>query len=107
MQESYYIFTNEGEVIAIFQSEDFARDYLYHLGLDEGCCKIGMLPDNTFNFEEHDSKYHTMENSSLNTLSHRECSRYRPITESVGYCFLTDEQVNGFKKCCTMVEEKK
>ena len=107
MQESYYIFTDEGEVIAIFQSEDFARDYLYHLGLDESSCRIGMLPDNVFNFEEHDAKYYTMEDSSLDTISHRECIRYRPITDVVGYCFFIDDKVNGFKKGCTMAEKKK
>lgn len=107
MQESYYIFTDEGEVIAIFQSEDFARDYLDHLGLDESYCSIGILSDNVFNFQEHDAKYHTLDSSLLNGLMHMDCKRYRPISESIGYCFFVDEKINGYRKCCTMIEERK
>ena len=29
-EKVYYIFDYDGDVIAIFKNEDFARDYLYH-----------------------------------------------------------------------------
>lgn len=103
----YYIFDDEGNVIAIFNDESFARDYLYHIGADEEFCRIGVLSENVFDFQQHDAKYHTLEDSSLKMKLHRECRRFRPMTENVGYCFLMDEQVDAYDKACTMMEKKK
>lgn len=105
----YYIFDDEKNVIAIFIDEAFARDYLYHIGADEDNCKIGILSSNVFDFQQHDAKYHTLQDSSLQRKTHHDCRRFRAIDADglIGYCFLTDEKVNGYKPCCTMVEEKK
>ena len=106
MQTSYYIFDDEGAVIAIFKDEEFARDYLYHLGITEDYCKIGILNDNVFIFEEHDAKYH-MQQSSLNTYMHQDCKRFKRISEEIGYCFLTDENVVPYGDACNAIEVKK
>ena len=107
MQKVYYIFDYDGDVIAIFKNEDFARDYLYHLGIDEEYCKIGMLSDSVFFFEEHDAKYHTFEDSSLKIKTHKDCRRFKKFNDEEGYCFLTDERVNAYDKSCSMIEVKK
>ena len=108
MQRSYYIFDNEGKVIAIFTSEAFARDYLYHLGLDEDYCRIGILSENVFDFSQHDSKYHTFKDSSLRVKTHNECRRFRELnSDGVGYCFMVNEQVNGYEQGCSMIQVKK
>ena len=105
----YYIFDEDENVIAIFTDEAFARDYLYHIGANEEKCKIGMISSRVFNFDEHDAKYHTLQDSSLKRKIHRDCKRFKEIDSNgvIGYCFLTDEKVNGYKTCCTMIEEKK
>lgn len=109
MQTSYYIFDDEGEVIAIFKNEEFARDYLYHLGVDEEYCRIGMLGESVFNFEEHDSIHYTLQDSSLKVKTHKDCKRFRqPFTDTdEGYCFLTDEQVHAHDRGCSMIEVRK
>ena len=105
----YYIFDEDENVIAIFTDEAFARDYLYHIGANEGNCKIGVLSENTFDFQQHDAKYHTLQDSSLQRKVHKDCKRFKALNtdEVVGYCFLTDEKVNAYQSCCTMIEEKK
>lgn len=109
MQTSYYIFDDEGEVIAIFKDEAFARDYLYHLDVNEEYCRIGMLSENVFIFEEHDAKFYTLQDSSLSIKTHKDCSRFKiaHIDDEEGYCFLTDEKVNAHEQCCTMIDVKK
>ena len=110
MQEVYYIFDGDGEVIAIFKDEEFARDYLYHLGVDEEFCRIGILGESVFRFEEHDAKYYKIgEDSSLRIKTHNECKRFRVAYEDdmEGYCFLTDENVMAYDKCCSMIDVKK
>lgn len=66
MKLSYYILNENDEVTAIFQNEEYARDYLDYMGLSENYCKKGVVNESIFRFEEHDAKYHTMEDSSLN-----------------------------------------
>lgn len=109
MQTSYYIFDDEGEVIAIFKDESFARDYLYHLGVDEEYCRIGVLGENVFQFDEHDAKYHTLTDSSLKIKTHKDCKRFRQRfnDDEEGYCFLTDEQVSAHDRSCSMIQVKK
>ena len=103
----YYIFDDEGNVIAIFSDEAFARDYLYHLGIDEDYCKIGMLGESVFDFDQHDAKYYTLQDSSLKVKVHKDCKRFKKIDDETGYCFLTDEQVNACDNSCTMIDVKK
>lgn len=103
----FYIFDDEENVIAIFTEEGFARDYLYHIGVAEDNCKIGVLSKNIFDFQQHDAKYHTLQESSLVRKIHQDCKRFRRIDDLVGYCFLMDEKVNPYEQCCTMIEEKK
>lgn len=108
MQTSYYIFDDEGEVVAIFKDEAFARDYLYHLGVDEEYCKIGMLSENVFQFSEHDAKYHMLTDSSLKIKTHQDCRRFKQLFDGEeGYCFLTDEAVNAHDRSCSMIQVKK
>ena len=103
----YYILDDEGQTIAIFKDEDFARDYLYHLGLDEEYCRLGVLSNNIFMFEQHDAKYHTLEDSSLKVKSHYECSRFKRINDDIGYCFFRDEPVYTHNKACSAIKLKK
>ena len=103
----YYILDDEGETIAIFKDEEFARDYLYHLGLDEEYCKIGVLGKNTFMFDQHDAKYHTLQDSSLKVKSHYECDRFRRINDDIGYCFFRDDTVNAYNRACSAIQVKK
>lgn len=108
MQQVFYIFDDEGEVIAIFKDEEFARDYLYHLGVDEEYCRVGMLADSVFSFAEHDAKYYTFKDSSLKMKTHKDCTRFKVANpdDEEGFCFLTDEEVNAYDECCTMVDVK-
>ena len=106
MQKSYYIFNEDGDIIAIFKEEEFAKDYLDHMGLKEHNCGIGMLPDNTYIFEEHNAKYY-MESPILKQSIHKHCCRFRQIDEYTGYCFLMNETVSAYDPNCTMMEEKK
>ena len=111
MQLSYFIINDINEVIAIFTDEVLAREYLEYMMMDDSNCKIGMLPDSTFWFEEHDAKYYTLENSSLDTKRCMDCSRFKEYNndngESLGYCFLNDEMVDAFQKACNLLQEKK
>lgn len=109
MQLSYYVFNDLGEVLAIFTSEELAIDYLEHMFMDTNNCKKGYVADNVFRFEEHDAKYHTMEDSSLHQKKHIECKRFKKIntTNDMGYCFFTDEFVDGIEQACNMIKEKK
>ena len=106
MQKSYYIFNDDGEVIAIFKEEEFARDYLDHMGLPEDNCGIGMLPENVYVFAEHNAKYY-MESPTLKQSVHKNCRRFKQIDDTCGYCFLTNETVEAYGHNCTMIEEKK
>lgn len=103
----YYILDDEGKTIAIFKDEDFARDYLYHLGLDEDYCKLGVLSKNVFIFDQHDAKYHTLEDSSLKVKSHQECNRFRRLSNDTGYCFFRDEAVYAYNRACSAIKPKK
>ncbi|MBO5476315.1 MAG: hypothetical protein J6A15_00990 [Clostridia bacterium] len=105
MKESYYIFDNEGEVMAIFRDEAFAIDYLNYLGLSEENCSIGVLSESVFNFENHNIKYH-LKDPSLIQYMHKDCRRFRSVNKDMGYCFYTDEQVEPYEKCCTAIERK-
>lgn len=109
MQTVYYIFDTDMNVIAIFKDEEFARDYLYHLGIDEEYCKKGMLGKSVFKFDEHDAKYYNFKDSSLNSKMHKDCKRFKKVYEydEEGYCFLMDEKVYGYDEACTMIEVKK
>jgi len=106
MQRSYYIFNDDGDILAIFKDEEFARDYLDHMGLKEQNCGIGMLPDNIYIFEEHNAKYY-MEQPTLKQSIHKNCRRFKEIDKGVGYCFLMNETVNAYDSNCTMIEERK
>lgn len=101
--EAYYIFDNEGEVLAIFKDKEFALDYLYYLEADEDNCKIGILNKSVFAFEEHDATYHLKDPRIYNHI-HKECKRFRAVDEDLGYCFYTDEQVKPYDICCTTIE---
>lgn len=110
MQLVYYIFNDLGEVLAIFTSEELAIDYLEHMFMDESNCKQGMLGESVFRFEEHDAKYHTMQDSSIEKKRHIECKRFKKFHQSdddLGYCFFMDEIVNGLDLACNMIEAKK
>jgi hypothetical protein len=106
MQKSYYIFNDDGDVLAIFKNEEFARDYLDHMGLNEDYCGIGMLSENVYVFEEHNAKYY-MESPTLKQSMHKHCRRFKQVDDNTGYCFLTNEMVAPYDKNCTMIEEIK
>lgn len=108
MKLSYYILNEHDEVIAIFKDEEYARDYLDHIGLSEVYCKKGVVNESIFRFEEHDAKYHTMEDSSLNKKQHMQCRRFRyyDIENDYGYCFLIDEILEGHDDACGMISER-
>lgn len=106
MQKSYYIFNYNGDVLAIFKDEEFARDYLDHMGLKEHNCGIGMLPDSIYIFEEHNAKYY-MESPTLKKSMHKNCRRFKQLDDDIGYCFLMNEAVDPYAPNCTMMEEKK
>lgn len=116
MQTCYYIFNDIGDVIAIFKNKEFAQDYLDHMMMPEDNCRIGMLADNVFRFEEHDAKYHTLQDSSLKDKRHMDCDKFHqyyvtsvtPSSEMTkGYCFLNDIVVDAFDKACNIIQERK
>lgn len=112
MKQCYYILDDMSNVIAIFQNEEFARDYLDHMLMEEDNCHIGVLADNVFRFEEHDAKYFTLKDSSLKQKRHQHCKRFtffnlKDISDDKGYCLLRDDIVNGLDQACGMIEEQK
>lgn len=106
--KAYYILDNENKVIAIFKNEEYARDYLEHMIIEEDNCKIGIIPESIFRFDEYDAKYHTMRDSSLNKKQHMQCRRFRcyDIEDDSGYCFLTDQIIQGHDRACGMIERR-
>ncbi len=105
MQESYYIFNKDGEVIAIFQEEAYAIDYLYHLGLERDSCRIGILGESVFDFNQHDAKYHLKQNH-INSYMHKDCKKFRFIDKYEGYCFFIDENVKPYERCCNAIDKR-
>ena len=108
MKLSYYILNEDDEVIAIFKDEEYARDYLDYMMISEDYCKKGVVNESIFRFEEHDAKYHTMEDSSLNKKQHMQCRRFRyyDVENDYGYCFLIDEILEGHDDACGMISER-
>lgn len=111
MQLVYYIFDDAGNVLAIFNSEELAIDYLEHMFMDESNCKQGVVGESIFRFEEHDAKYHTLKDSSITEKRHLDCKRFVKLHESeddsTGYCFFIDEMVDGLDSACNLIEVKK
>ena len=108
MKLSYYILNENDEVIAIFKDEEYARDYLDYMMIPEEYCKKGVVNESVFRFEEHDAKYHTMEDSSLKKKQHIQCRRFRyyDVENDYGYCFLIDEIIQGHDDACSMIRER-
>lgn len=104
MKKAYYILNDIEETIAIFTEEYFAREYLAYMDMDVSNCRIGMLADNIFRFNEHDAKYYTLEDSHIDKKCCVECVRFKPYNEwnNDGYCFYIDEEVNGMQEACNL-----
>lgn len=107
MKQVYYILNDLNETIAIFTEEYFAREYLAYMDMDINNCRIGMLADNIFRFDEHDAQYYTLEDSHINKRRCIECNKFKAFSEieDNGYCFFIDEAVNGLQQACNLFEE--
>lgn len=101
----FYIFNNLNEVQAIFATEEHAREYLELMDIDISLCKTGIIPDNIFNFEEHDSRFHDFRDSNLDKRTHMTCRFSRVIQDNIGTCLRYGYDIDVRDECCSKYEE--